>query len=315
MWLKEHLQRRRNTVRFLVPHEGATNAFGDRGLLVLARAITLADDWKASNPEYRKLLTRYEHELRNVLKRRFDRFAVLETWSYAEPSKCVFRVVAHKAQGAQIPEVVDKYIREQLFIPEDFEQVVLAAAENTDTVAKLLQELQEPRPNGADCVPWVGETQVKDRIERLCARGMIAIDLRGSSYLQAHQGETEAAAWLRIKGKLGTGRHLEETRLLKPQPVPETGGINPPAGAAAGPHRADAPAGADAPGDRAGGGRVSVGAAGVDGGWGLSSWSSPRPPGLSRRGGSVMRPATALARTRCHAAHFDLVARRTGVPG
>lgn len=225
-WLRDHLQKRRNTVRFLVPHEGAANAYGDRNLLVLARAIALADEWKVGNADYRKLLTKYEHELRNVLRKRFDRFAVLDTWNYTEPSACTFHVVEHKAQGAQIPDAIDKYVREQLFIPEDFEAVVGAAAENSDSVAKLLTELQEPRPNAAECVPWLGETHVKERIERLCARGLIAIDLRGSQYLQALQGEDEASAWSRIKGKLGTGKHLEETKLLTPQAVPQSGGVS-----------------------------------------------------------------------------------------
>ncbi|MDV7395343.1 hypothetical protein RZS08_28410, partial [Arthrospira platensis SPKY1] len=31
-WLKEHLQKRRNTVRFLVPRSGSSNAFQDRDL-------------------------------------------------------------------------------------------------------------------------------------------------------------------------------------------------------------------------------------------------------------------------------------------
>ena len=37
-WLKDHLQKRRNTVRFLLPRTGSSNAFQDRDLLVLARA-------------------------------------------------------------------------------------------------------------------------------------------------------------------------------------------------------------------------------------------------------------------------------------
>ena len=167
-------------------------------------------------------------ELRNVLKKRFDRFAVLETWNFADTTQCKFHVVAHKAQGAAIPEAVDKHVREQLFIPEDFEEMVLAAAENTDSVAKLLGELQEPRPNGDDCIPWVGETLAKEKIERLCAKGKIAIDLRGSQYLQAQAGEDENAAWPKVRGRLGTGKHLEETKLLPPQAVPQTGGVKKP---------------------------------------------------------------------------------------
>lgn len=224
-WLKEHLQKRRNTVRFLLPFDSAPSAYYDRDLLVLSRAVCLADSWKVGSPEYRKLQGKYEGELRSVLKKRFDRFAILETWNFADPSKCKFHVITHKAQGAGIPEAIDKHIREQLFIPEDFETTVLAAAENTDSVAKLLNELQEPRPNEDDCIPWVGETLVKEKIERLCAKGKIAIDLRGSQYLQAQEGEDESAAWPKVRGQLGTGKYLEETKLLLPQAVPQTSGV------------------------------------------------------------------------------------------
>jgi hypothetical protein len=227
-WLKDHLPKRRNTVRFLLPYDGAPSAYHDRDLLVLSRAVCLAEAWKVGSTEYRKLQGKYEGELRNVLKKRFDRFAILETWNFADTTQCKFHVVAHKAQGAAIPEAVDKHVREQLFIPEDFEEMVLAAAENTDSVAKLLGELQEPRPNSDDCVPWVGETLAKEKIERLCAKGKIAIDLRGSQYLQAQAGEDENTAWPRVGGRLGTGKHLEETKLLLPQAVPQTGGVKKP---------------------------------------------------------------------------------------
>jgi hypothetical protein len=227
-WLKDHMPKRRNTVRFLLPYDGAPSAYHDRDLLVLSRAVCLAEAWKVGSPEYRKLQGKYESELRNVLKKRFDRFAILETWNFADTTQCKFHVVAHKAQGAAIPEAVDKHVREQLFIPEDFEEMVLAAAENTDSVAKLLAELQEPRPNSDDCVPWVGETLAKEKIERLCAKGKIAIDLRGSQYLQAQAGEDENTAWPKVRGRLGTGKHLEETKLLLPQAVPQTGGVKKP---------------------------------------------------------------------------------------
>lgn len=224
-WLKTHLLKKRNTVRFLLPLEGAASVYQERDLVVLARAVCLAEEWKVSSPEYRKLSTRYEGELRNVLKKRFDRFAVLDVWNNADTDRCEFHVIAHKAQGAAIPEAIDKYVREQLFVTEDFQEAVVAAAENSDSVAKLLDELQEPRPNQEPCIPWIGETGIKDRIERLCAKGVIAIDLRGSQFLQAASGEDEDTAWRRIKGKLGTGKHLEETKLLLPQAVPQTGGV------------------------------------------------------------------------------------------
>jgi len=228
-WLKDHLQKRRNTVRFLLPRAGTSNAFYDRDLLILARAEMKAQEWGALSAEYRKLQTKYQNELRDLLKKRFDRFAVLHRWNFADPAKCEFHVEALKEQGAKIPETIEQALINDLFVPEDFQDLVLEAAADNASVGKLLRELQEPRPTGQDCIPWLGETAMKERIVRLCARGKVAINLRGLEYLQAQAGEDEETAWKRLRPKLAfTGRQLDEVFLLPPSAVPSTGGATPP---------------------------------------------------------------------------------------
>lgn len=229
-WLRDNLQNNRNVVRFLIPQDGSTNLFGDRDLVVLARCVYLAEQWKAQNPEYGRLQSKYQKELREILKSRFDRFAIISNWNFQEPANCRFYMESHKAEGTKIPDAVDKHIIEHLFIPEDFQDFILAAAPNNESVGKLLKELKEPRPGGKDCIPWLGETLVKERIIRLCAKGLLAINLRGMEYLQADNGETEEAAWKRMRGKLGSGKHLDETHILLPQNVPATGGVTTPPG-------------------------------------------------------------------------------------
>jgi len=227
-WVKEHLQKRRNTVRFLLPRSGSSPVFYDRDLLVLARAEMKALEWSSQSPEYRKLHTKYQGELRDILKKRFDRFAVLHRWNFADPGQCEFHVEAVKATGVQIPEAIETALVNDLFVPEDFADLVLTAASDNASVGKLLRELQEPRPAGQDCIPWLGETAMKERILRLCARGKIAINLRGMEYLQAMPGEDEDAAWRRLRPKLSyTGRQLDEVFLLSPSAVPATGGAAP----------------------------------------------------------------------------------------
>lgn len=223
-WLKENVQKRRNTMRFLLPRNGAPSLYFDRDLIVLARAALKAEEWKAQSPEYGRLLNRFQGELRGIIKDRFDRFAVLRTWNFADPARCLFHVEELKARGSQVPDAIDKCLREDLFVPEDFEALVLDAASQNDSVGKLLREIQEPRPNGQDCIPWLGETPIKEKIVRLCAKGRIAISLRGMEYLQTSSGEDEDSAWRRMRAKLGTGKHLEETILLLPQAVPATAG-------------------------------------------------------------------------------------------
>lgn len=227
-WLKDHLQKRRNTIRFLLPKADSTNAFLDRDLLILARAEMKALEWSNQNPEYRKLHKEFEGTLRDNLKKRFDRFTVLNRWNFSDPSLCIFNVENLKKQGAQIPEAIEEALANDLFVPEEFEELVQDAASENASLGKLLRELQEPRPSGQNCIPWLGETAMKERILRLCSRGRIAINLRGLEYLQANPGEDEETAWRRLRPKLSyTGRQLDEVFLLNPSAVPTTGGSVP----------------------------------------------------------------------------------------
>lgn len=229
-WLKDQLQKRRNTVRFLLPRAGSTNSFMDRDLLILARAEMKAQEWGGQNPEYKKLHKEFENTLRDNLKKRFDRFAVLQRWNFADPLQCKFSVERLDKQGSQIPEAIEEALTGDLFVPEDFEDLVLEYASNNESVGKLLRELQEPRPAGQDCIPWLGETAMKDRLLRLCAKGKVAINVRGMEYLQTNPGEDEDAAWRRLRPKLSlTGRHLDEVFVMLPSAVPATGGSTPPA--------------------------------------------------------------------------------------
>ena len=228
-WLKDQLQKRRNTVRFLLPRAGSTNAFLDRDLLILARAEMKAQEWSGQNPEYKKLHKEFESTLRDNLKKRFDRFAVLQRWNFADPAQCKFSVERLDKQGSQIPEAIEEALISDLFVPEDFEELVLEFANNNDAVGKLLRELQEPRPAGQDCIPWLGETAMKERLLRLCARGKIALNVRGMEYLQTHPGEDEDTAWRRLRPKLSlTGRHLDDVFVMLPSAVPATGGFTVP---------------------------------------------------------------------------------------
>lgn len=224
-WLKDCLQSRRNAVRFLLPRHGSPNAFYDQELLILTRAAMKAQEWSSQSQEYRKLHTEYQGLLQENLKKRFDRFAVLRRWNFNDSKRCIFSIENLKKQGSQIPDNIEDSLVNDLFVPEDFEGLVLEAASQNASVGKLLKELQEPRPGEQDCIPWLGETQMKERLLRLCAQGKIAINLRGLEYLQTQPGEDEDTAWRRLKAKLSfSGRQLDEVLLLEPAAVPVTGG-------------------------------------------------------------------------------------------
>ena len=229
LWLKTHLQERRNTVRFLIPRSGSTNTFRDRDLLILARAEMKAHEWSQEGTEYRELRKNFQRELRDNLKKRFNRFAVLSRWNYGTPGNCEFTIETLDKVGAKIPGAIEERVGTDLFVPEDFEAFILEAADSNTSFGKLLKELQEPRPTDSECIPWLGETLMKERIIRLCARGKIAINVRGTEYLQKQAGEDEEAAWKRLRSKVGyTGRQLNEVSVLTPSAVPATGGAAPP---------------------------------------------------------------------------------------
>lgn len=227
-WLKTHLQEGRNTIRFLLPLKGTDNIYHDKELRVLARAVYLAMRWKKEEPAYAELQRRFQGELTAKLKARFDRFAVLDVWNFAEPAKCRFEERGHGAQGDKIPEAVDKIINQDVFIPEEFEEYVLLLAENSESVGKLLKDLREPRTGGNPCIPWLGEVEVKERVVRLCAEGKLTINLRGLDLLQAKPGESCDDAWNRMKGKIGSGKHLDETTIHRPNTVVLSGGTTQP---------------------------------------------------------------------------------------
>lgn len=227
-WLKEHLAKRRNTIRFLLPRSGTQNAFQKGDLIILARVVLKAWEWSSQNQEYKKLHTKYQGDLREILKKRFDRFAVLGRWHFTEPAQCEFHIESLQTQGAQIPQAIEYALLNDLFVPEDFEEFVQLLAVEHKSIGQMLRELQEPRPANELCIPWLGETSMKERILRLCARGKIAINLRGKELLQIQPGEDEEGAWLRLRSKLYvTGRQLDEIFLQLPAAVPTTGGVAP----------------------------------------------------------------------------------------
>lgn len=228
-WLKQHVPSRRNTLRFLLPKKDAGNIYFDRDLVIYARAVNLANQWKETDPAYKPLFTTYQStHLRPRLRDHFDAFAILDIWNFAQPDQCQFLIEKHSATGDKIPKAVHTKIESELFIAEDFEQAALAQAASSASLAKFIGELQEPSIGGKHCIPWLGEVTAKERVLRLCAAGKLAINLRGLELLQAQPGESEDAAWTRIKGKLGSGKELEQTTLLMPGAVPQSGGAVPP---------------------------------------------------------------------------------------
>lgn len=226
-WVTKHLASRRNTVRFLMPPEGTPNLFVDSDIIIDARAAKLAMEWKITDKEFGPLQTKFEREVTAKIKGRFSVFAILDIWDYATPANCQFAFDKHDKQGAHIPLTVHAKIKEAHFIPEEFEALVDAFARQNASLADLLKELQEPLSGGQHSIPWLGESEIKDHLEHLVARGVIALNLRGSTWIQANAGENDVDALSRLRGKLSnvTGTHLASTTLHLPSATPSAGGV------------------------------------------------------------------------------------------
>lgn len=223
-WLKDKVSKHRNIIRFVLAKEMFDSVFYDKGLLVLARAVYLAKEWKNADNNYSALHVKYQKELRDQLKVRFDRYAVLYKWNFSNPDNCEFEINSHRAEGDRIVPAIHEKIKTDLFVAEDFEELVLEAAKRNDSFATVLDQLKEPMGGGKPCIPWLGENEAKEHIVRLCARGKIEINIAGRELLSSRPGETEDAAWNRMKGKIGTGRTLEETLIYEPDSTVSSGG-------------------------------------------------------------------------------------------
>lgn len=230
-WLKAHVSAGRNRIRFLIPRSDLPNLTADRDLLVKARAHLKATEWK-NNPVYKEFQKKYKADLQSLLKERFDRFAVLERWNFQQPEQSQFSTVKLVEQGTKIPPAIEKSVRENLFEMESFEELVLELAAQNQTVHKLLSDLRDPRPNFQPCIPWLGEAQLKDRLARVCAAGTISLNLRETETLQRKASESTEEAWNRMKGRLGTGKDLETTRIQMPQGLTSSQAVQPALGGA-----------------------------------------------------------------------------------
>jgi hypothetical protein len=221
-WLKDHLQHRRNAVRFLLPRthaaDGAASSpvFDDPTLLFHARAVVKATEWQSQSGDYGKLRTKYQKLLRDALKDRYDRFAILAAWDNQTLSRSRFTEEKLKVRGSEIPKAMDDTIATDLFEPEVFVDYAIEAAKGAASVKKVLEELREPRPAPAETIPWLGDTVMKEKLISVCAQGKITIDVQGRERLERRPGEDTRDAFTRLRGKLPDGKQLEEVILGLP---------------------------------------------------------------------------------------------------
>ncbi len=225
-WVMKFLSSGRNTVRFLLPRKGVEGTiYQDRELMIMARAACLAKEWAKTESAYRSLLTEFNTQIKNKVADRFDRFAVMRSWNAEDASKCLFDVEPHGSKGDKIPTAIQEKIKQNLFIAEEFDDMVVSLAQNSRSLAYLLTELREPRGGGKECIPWLGEAEAKDAVLAVCADGRIEINVRGLRSLQRVPGEDADVALRRMKRDFDvSGKQMEDTMLRLPGTAPSSSG-------------------------------------------------------------------------------------------
>jgi hypothetical protein len=238
-WLARHVQKRRNTVRFLLSAADTKSLFADDELLYLARCSFLCsrEGWGADSV-YRALHPDFDRPLRASLKSRFNRFAVLRRWDFPQPHNCVFDVEKITDQRGEIPAVVEARILSDLFDQTEFRQFVLKRAGDSDFIGSLMDDLMEPPPtNAGEAIPFLGETKIYEWVLDIAAAGDLVLNVSGTWIGRRSEDVTDEDALRYIRSKaFRTGQEMRQIQLGLPGaigggtvtvPNPASGGSTP----------------------------------------------------------------------------------------
>jgi hypothetical protein len=218
-WLKTHVAERRNVPRYLLPKKESGDIYSDSELLFYARMDVLGAKWEG---EYRRLAEKHrEKELKPRIKKLFNKVLVLSKWDFQKPGEAEFITEGLALNGEPAAKVIAEKVKTEVFEPETLHDFVIEAATASKTLKSALDELSNPRPAGAQSVIWLGKTEMIDRIVRICARGDIALNVRGD-LLQAAPGEPESDALQRIQGRISATAYQnpDSVVLSLPQAAP-----------------------------------------------------------------------------------------------
>jgi len=309
-WLAKHVQRRRNTIRFLLPAADTQSLFSDEELVYSARCSFLCskEGW-GTDTIYRALHQDFDRPLRASLKSRFNRFAVLRKWDFQKPQNCVFDIEKISEQGGDIPAAVEAKILSDLFDQTEFKQFVLKRAKDSDFVGSTMDDLTEPPPpNAGEAIPFLGETKIYEFVLEIAASGDLVLNVSGTWIGRRSEDATDEDALRYIRGKaFRTGQEMRQIQLGLPGAVgggtvtvpntpsggaipPGTGGVIPP-GAAGG-------SGISYPPGTSGGGGT-VGETGEPGGTTGIGGANPSEPIRAIKSNKSEEPATGINLSGC----------------
>ena len=221
-FLTKHIQTRRNTVRFLLLANNVQGLYTDKELLYSARCSFLCSSsgW-GTDSTYRSLHQDFDRPLRQTLKTRFNRFAILQQWDYQQPQNCKFDIEKISAQETQIPANVEEKILTHLFDQTEFKKFVLQRAKDSDFMSSLIDDLVDPPPpNTGKTIPFLGETKTYEFILDLASKGDIVLNVSGTWIGRRTQdtSDDEALRYIRSRA-FRTGQEMRQIQLGLPGAV------------------------------------------------------------------------------------------------
>jgi len=221
-WLAKHVQKKRNTIRFLLVSQDSKSVFEDYELLFNARCSFLCskEAW-GTESTYSSLHKDFDRPMRQSLRSRFNRFAVLRKWNYQQPEQCEFEAEKINEQGAEIAQAVESKILTDLFDRTDFTSYIINRAKDGDFIGSIMDDLSEPPPpNMGEAIPFLGEVKMYEFILEIAASGDIALSVNGTWISRRSEDETDADAlrFIRQRG-YRTGQELRQVQLGLPSAV------------------------------------------------------------------------------------------------
>ena len=206
----------------MLPAKDTQGIFSDEELIYSARCSFLCspEGW-GSDMVYKSLRQDFDRPLREALKSRFNRLAILRQWDFQQPRKCVFDIEKINKQGGEIPSAVEAKILSELFDHRDFKNFVLKRAKDSDFVGSLMDDLTEPPPpNMGEAIPFLGETQTYELLLNIAASGDIVLNV-GGTWIGRRASDTsdeEALRYIRSKA-FCTGQEMRKIQLGLPGAV------------------------------------------------------------------------------------------------
>jgi len=216
-WMKEHIPSRRNMARFLLLATDEKGIYDDAELRFLARCAYLTGDAWSNDPKYRVLKGDFDRALRDRLKARYDRFAVLKTWDFPNPANCCYEVERVGAQGGDIPAKVEERLMRDLFDPAEFQKLVVSYATNSDMVGKLLDDIAEAPAPSKTAMIYLGETPTYEEILKVAARGKAELNVNGTWVARKPEHSDDDAALRYVRSEAWrSGQEMRDVQLGLP---------------------------------------------------------------------------------------------------